>query len=292
MVLQAEIPQNLIPNDPDLSFTLSMHRKGIFLDLNCHHVGTIQSFDATNQTAKVTINYKRTYFRPNTAGIVMPELRDYPVIADAPVMFLGGGGYSMTFPVSAGDECLVMFNDRDIDAWFAGSSSSPNQTARLHSFADAVALVGIRSLPNVISDFDEDGIVLRNEDGDIKLTLRNDGTVRMENPDGSFELGSTGDLRMENDNGSIQLSSDGKIRLENSGSFDLLANGDVDFDTGTVTGLFGNSGKVKFQNSTGEMIAVLYDMLNALTTAVAGGFPLIIPPAYATALTKFTSFKT
>lgn len=172
-----EIPNNLIPNEPSLTDVLSYHRKGIFLDFNCHHVGMIESFNGTNQTAKVTINYKKTYFKPNAMGVVKAELRDYPIIVDAPVIFLGGGGFSLTFPVSVGDECLVLFNDRDIDAWFAGSSSSANPTGRLHSFADAFVLVGIRSLPKLILSPDGDGAALRNRFGTSKVLVLDDGVT-------------------------------------------------------------------------------------------------------------------
>lgn len=238
----SEIPQNLIPNEPDLADVLAMHRKGIFLEMNCHHVGTIQSFDGAQQTAKVTINYKKTYFKPNAQGIVLPELKDYPVIVDAPVIVLGGGGYSLTFPVAAGDECVVLFNDRDIDAWFAGSSSSPNPTARLHSFADAFVLIGVRSLPNVIVAPESDGVALRNKTGTTKLKIKDNEIT-------------------------AQASATGATLLLNS------------------------SGKMSVTNVQGEMIAVLFDMLNAITSSTAGGYPLLLPPTYAAALTKFQSFK-
>lgn len=43
---------------------------------------------------------------------------DLPILPDVPVVFPGGGGFALTFPVAAGDECLVVFASRCIDAWW------------------------------------------------------------------------------------------------------------------------------------------------------------------------------
>ncbi len=251
-MVQTTIKQNLVPGTPELGDLLVAHKKDIFLSMNCHHVGTVQSFNSTLQTAKVTINYKKTYFQPNAQGVVMPLLRDYPVIVDAPVVFLGGGAMSMTFPVAQGDECLVLFNDRDIDNWFAGSNSSPNATPRLHAFADAIILVGIRSRPKVLTGFSAAGVEIRNRERTRYTQFRTAGGVFMVNPTGYFHFED---------------------------------NADVAFDTGTVVGLFGNGGHVKFENATGELIAAL---ITLFTTATAAGFP-VIPDA--TALATLQSFQ-
>lgn len=155
--------QNPAQTNPTLTDLLNLHRKGIMLDLNCHHIGTIQSFDPATQTAQLTINYKKTVFvlDPGTQTY-QPQLVDYPVAADCPVVFLGGGPGALTFPVAKGDECLVFFNDRDMDNWFAGSTPGTVATPRLHSFSDAIALVGVRSKPNFLQNFDTDRVVLAN----------------------------------------------------------------------------------------------------------------------------------
>lgn len=164
------IQQNLIPNEPELKDLFDLWRKEILLDFNCHHIGTIQSFNASNQTASVTINYKQTNFNFNeTTGIYDPVLMDYPILAEAPVLVLGGGSGSLTFPIRVGDECLILFNDRDLDNWFVGGTGSPNGTARLHSYADAIVLVGLRSLPNSLASYDSTRVVIQNGTTSIGL---------------------------------------------------------------------------------------------------------------------------
>lgn len=159
----SSIKQNLLPNEPSLIDLLHQYKKDILLDFNCHHIGTIQVFNALTQTASVTINYVKTFFTFNElTGLKEASLVNYPILAECPCIILGGGNGALTFPIQTGDECLVLFNDRDLDNWFTGGTGSPNATARLHSYSDAVALVGLRSLAHVLPAYDTSRVVLRN----------------------------------------------------------------------------------------------------------------------------------
>ncbi len=150
------INQNFeIVRDPDLSHLLDLYKKESDLDFSCHHLATIQSFDSEKQTVKVTINYKQTFVKfENNSQKYVQTLQDYPVIQDCPLIVLGGGNTRITFPVKAGDQCLLLFNDRDIDTWYQGSTTSPNSTPRLHSFSDCIALIGPNNLNTIIENYD------------------------------------------------------------------------------------------------------------------------------------------
>lgn len=149
-------PLSSLPAKPNFTDAMNALRKDTFLNLYAHHIGTIQSVDYDTQTATAQINYTKTYYQINnnpgpTYGTYTPVQKQYPPIT-GPLVFLGGGGSFLTFPVAPGDECLCLFNDRDFSNWFNGNSNAPPASARLHSPSDAVILVGIRSLSNVITE--------------------------------------------------------------------------------------------------------------------------------------------
>jgi hypothetical protein len=153
---------------PQLSDVLNIALRNLMLNFNCHHVGTIQSFDPATQTATASVNYKKSLIVYDPASQSNVEkLVDYPPIGDAPVFFAGGGQATLTFPVSQGDECMIFFNDRDMDNWFSGGVGQAPATGRLHSFADSVIVVGWRSLGNVILNFDNTRALLQWENGGI-----------------------------------------------------------------------------------------------------------------------------
>lgn len=167
-----DLPLNRPPTEPSLKDLLDVAKRDIFLSLNCCHVATIQSYNATLQTATAQVAYKKTYYERNAlTGTYDPVLVDYPLLADCPVIFPGGGGFALTFPVAAGDECLVLFNDRDINNWFAGNQGAEVDSPRAHAFADGFILVGPRSKPNVLTGVNGSGAELRTKDGTVKVSV-------------------------------------------------------------------------------------------------------------------------
>ncbi len=200
-MVASTIRQNQIPNEPQLKDLLDLFKKDLLINVNCHHVASIQTFNPVNQTATATVNYKKTVFEPSALeGGYVPVLKDYPVLLDCPVVCIGGGNGALTFPVSAGDECVVMFNDRDIDNWLQGSSASAVATPRLHSFSDGIILVGIRSLANVIPSYSSTHVELRTKDGINKIAIAVDGSSI------KAQLGAFA---------SLEITADGKLNISN-----------------------------------------------------------------------------
>jgi hypothetical protein len=196
------VSQNQVPQNPELKDLLDLFQKKILLGLNCHHIGTIRVFNPTLQTATVEINYKKTFFKPDATGVYRPEAADYPLAIDCPVICPGGGDGALTFPVAPGDECLLLFNDRDIDTWFQGNTGAPPATLRLHAFSDAIALVGVRSAPNVIPGYAADRAELRTKTGLVKVSV-GATDVKIETPAIAFEIDSLGKLKITNEFGEL-----------------------------------------------------------------------------------------
>ena len=134
-------------------------KQEIFSSLHCALPGTVVSFDPSTQTAEIQ-------------PAVKIGSRMFPVLPDVPVFFPGTREEAITWPVSAGDECLVILADAEIDAWFESGEASVPRSARKHSLSDAFAFVGFRSRPNVIGDFPEHASVFQHDHDDRYYTER------------------------------------------------------------------------------------------------------------------------
>jgi hypothetical protein len=107
---------------------------------------------------------------------------EYPVIHNVPMQFpCGVGGTAgVTFPVKAGDGCIVIFADREIEQFLSGGFCDD---MRSHSMNDAYAIPGLysqavqtqRENANDVCLFNEGSLVVLNGDT-LKITL-SDGTT-------------------------------------------------------------------------------------------------------------------
>lgn len=156
-------PKTLINIDPDLKSNLDDLRRDIFLNLKCHDIATIKSVNAAKQTLTAEINYKRFMLRPNTTKTntknrerfeYIQKEESYPVLIDVPFIVLRGGNSYLNVPIQAGDQCLLLYNDRAFDDWFIAGKQAPLSSNRAHSMADAIALVGLSSSKNAIGGYD------------------------------------------------------------------------------------------------------------------------------------------
>lgn len=143
----------------DLLTVMKLLRRDIFQKMMCCNIGEIISFDASTQTASVQLLIKRVQSE-NPDGT--QELTNLPVLPECPVINLFGGNAKITLPVKAGDQCLVFFADRQIDNWYVTGQSAAPDIDRYHDISDGIVLVGLNALPNVISDYLENGIRLEN----------------------------------------------------------------------------------------------------------------------------------
>lgn len=147
-------------NNQSLASVLDLYRLSLMYQMNCHQVGEIVSFNPSTQTAEVQIKMVR---------VEDDQIKEYPLLIDCPCVVLSGGKGRLTFPIEQGDSCIVLFNDRDIDNWYSGGQKMPPRTPRMHNFADAIALVGIRNKQNQITDYFANGVELKYGKSSIQL---------------------------------------------------------------------------------------------------------------------------
>ncbi len=189
MTLQQAVP----PTETDL---LNAVKKSVFTTFNSIQIGIIQSFDTSTQTAQVQFALKEVIsVEPDGTRI----LKERPLIFEVPVMILYGGGSYISFPITAGDNCILLFNDREIDQWFANGGVQTPVTARMHDASDAIAIVGLRSLQNSISNYLANGVRLYyNDTCKIDLTTDAiDSIAALFTHTGDMTI--TGDLIVEGD---------------------------------------------------------------------------------------------
>lgn len=140
---------------------LASERQAISEQIRVALPGIIQSFDPGTVTATVQPSV-RCMVRDNDGNV---STEDYPLLVDVPVIFPRGGGCTLTFPVSAGDECLLIFADRCIDFWWQNGGIQKPVDGRMHDLSDAFAIVGPQSQAQKISGISTTAAQMRTDDG-------------------------------------------------------------------------------------------------------------------------------
>lgn len=132
--------------------------------------GVIVFYNPATQTADVQPLLNRAIFGQD--GTEAQEI--LPPMPSVPVVFPRGGGYFMALPLAPGDNVLLVFNDKSIDAFMASAGNVPQDQVdlRQHDLSDAVAIPGFYPLAKpinaVVSPTD---LVIGKEGSTIAITL-------------------------------------------------------------------------------------------------------------------------
>lgn len=127
----------------DLTQTLQASGSKTAAQINCMRIASVIEFYPENLTAQVKlVDKKLVGLNPDGSQI----LKEYPPIY-AKVCYCNP---FETFPLTEGMECILLFNDRELETWFINGGSNIQAYPRMHDLTDAVAIVGIRSLPQMI----------------------------------------------------------------------------------------------------------------------------------------------
>lgn len=131
--------------------------------------GIIQSFDAAKQTVTVQPCIME---RINIDGVLSQQR--LPLIVDVPIILPRSGGFSITVPISQGDECLLIFADSCIDAWWSAGGIQDQMFRRRHDLSDAFAILAPWSQQRVLENYSIDSAQIRNNDGTNYIELSAD----------------------------------------------------------------------------------------------------------------------
>lgn len=127
--------------------------------------------DAVTVVVQPTIKATVTGHDGSTAEVALP------VLPDVPVVFPRGGGCTLTFPVQAGDECLVVFAARSIDGWWQLGGVQQQTDARSHDLSDGFAILGPQSQAKKIAGISTNSTQLRSDDASTYIELDPVGQV-------------------------------------------------------------------------------------------------------------------
>lgn len=211
--------------------------------------GIFQSFN-TDKPDTITAT-----IQPAIQGVLQQQDGAYiavnlPLLVDVPVCFPHGGGCSLTFPIAIGDECLVIFSSRCIDAWWqSGGYQNLPMEPRMHDLSDGFAIPGPYSQKKKISNISTSAVQLRTDDAQTFIELNptthelnavTSGDITV-NAGGNLDAVVGEDATVQIDGGlSATVSGDATLQID--GDLNVTVSGDVTADiTGALTSTVGTS---------------------------------------------------
>lgn len=129
---------------------------------------TVISFDPTEMTVKLQPTIQEPVPQPD--GTIVPT--QLPVLIHCPVVFPGNAAYVLTFPLAAGDEGLVVFASRCIDAWWQQGGVQPPAENRMHDLSDGFFIPGGVSKPHAPPAISTASVQLRSHDGTTYVEIK------------------------------------------------------------------------------------------------------------------------
>lgn len=138
--------------------------------------GIIQSFDPATQTCTVLPTIQARVQNPDGSF----EWVEIPILTECPVFFPGGGGLTLTFPLQVGDECLIVFSSRCIDAWWQSGGVQVQAELRMHDLSDGMVFPGFNSVPRVPGGISTTKAQIRNTSGTVKIEVDPSGKLVLE----------------------------------------------------------------------------------------------------------------
>lgn len=149
--------------------------------------GIVQSVDWDEMTASVQPAIQGTATDEN--GVVTAH--NLPLLIHVPIIFPQAGGFALTLPLAAGDEVLIVWANRCIDAWWQQGGIQLPIEARMHDISDGFCIPGPCSKPNAIPSVSSTNAQLRTKDGTASIEITPGGAVNITAP-GGFTVNGNG----------------------------------------------------------------------------------------------------
>lgn len=142
--------------------------------------GMVQDYDRTTNLARVQPLIQVV----DTEG----QAHNRAPVANIPVLLIGGGTFFLSFHLPAGSLGWIKSNDRDISLFLQNFVNDRPNTARLHTFSDAVFIPDIMTNYTIAGE-DAAAAVIQNQTGTVRISL-NDTRIKLTAP--AVEIVTTG----------------------------------------------------------------------------------------------------
>ncbi len=185
--------------------------------------GQVVSFDADRQTCVVQPLIQEIVLLPPPGGTNSTQNIPTPTtikpLQDVIPIMMRVPGWSLTFPIVAGTECLLIFADMCVDGWWQSGGVQPQFDRRRHDLSDAFALFGPWSNPKKLANYSTSSVQLRSDDQTVMIELT------------PSEINITAPALNINTTGTTYINANEQVTVIAGGNLTMEASGDV-----TITG--------------------------------------------------------
>ena len=155
--------------------------KSVYTSVPGHVIALINN--GAEQRAQIQVGIERVDI--NGASFALKPIIDVPI-------HFPGGDYCIEYEIQSGCEGMIFFSQKST------GGIAQNPIGSLHDLQDAFFVPGFRSDNNVLSDFQNNGIRLRNKSGSQFVWLKNDETISVENGIGHIRMAEDGTVTINN----------------------------------------------------------------------------------------------
>lgn len=143
-------------------------------------------FRVDNLLPAIFQNFDRTINQATVMPLIQVVTTDdknlsRKMVAQVPVLSLGGGGFHVSFPIKKGDLCWIWANDRDISLFKQALIESPPNSKRSHRFEDGMVIPDVFRKYTMNSE-DSTAMVIQSTDGTTRIAIDTGGNIRITAP--------------------------------------------------------------------------------------------------------------
>lgn len=139
--------------------------------------GIISKVDYEKRTCEVQPAIQARISKPNGTT----EFVNLPLLVDVPIVLPSVTGFTLSLPIKAGDEVLVVFASRCIDSWWQSGGVGKPMEMRMHDLSDGFAIPGPRSLSKV-TPIHEENFQITNDTQTAMVEITPAGVINLKAP--------------------------------------------------------------------------------------------------------------